>query len=190
MASSLRLYTTGGGELGDDYAFIPTHNVRYSFEQSQGLKAYRPNQSPNDSTQSKQGQPVSRQFQQTLNQLILVRRWSTRDLGWKLQPSQRPLCGQGSSHCVYARPSGLRNALSRNSNLECGYGSAPSLLPAGATRFWRTCHAICLRATASRSARAPHSTCALHIAPRRKVGRLLVASEPKLGQRRFGIGRK
>ena len=139
MASSLRLYTTGGGELGDDYAFIPTHNVRYSFEQSQGLKAYRPNQSPNDSTQSKQGQPVSRQFQQTLNQLILVRRWSTRDLGWKLQPSQRPLCGQGSSHCACARPSGLRsNALSRNSNLECGYGSeachSTQIQPLGSAR--------------------------------------------------------
>ena len=64
------------------------------------------------------------------------------------------------------------------------------VLPAGATRFGRTCRAICLRATASRSARAPHSTCALHIAPRRKVGRLLVASEPKLGRRSFGTGRK
>ena len=64
------------------------------------------------------------------------------------------------------------------------------VLPAGATRCGRTCDAICLRATASRSARAPHSTCALHIAPRRKVGRLLVASEPKLGRRSFGTGRK
>ena len=55
------------------------------------------------------------------------------------------------------------------------------VLPAGATRFGRTCHAICLRATASRSARAPHSTCALHIAASHESGPRCAASGPPRG---------